>query len=157
MKLVVAIVNNDDSHAVLSEITRAEFSATKLSTSGGFLRAGNVTLLIGVEDERVSELIDLIGRFSRKRTQLVQPASTYINEPLMSAPRRNHGRRCNGFLCWMWRSFISCKARERYEVWFFSRKPAGLQADCTAWRRAGSRMLSSSRAAQRRSAKPWPA
>lgn len=53
---------------------------------GGFLRAGNVTLLIGVEDERVSELIDLIGRFSRKRTQLVQPASTYINEPLMSAP-----------------------------------------------------------------------
>ena len=56
MKLVVAIVNNDDSHAVLSEITRAEFSATKLSTSGGFLRAGNVTLLIGVEDERVSEL-----------------------------------------------------------------------------------------------------
>ena len=36
--------------------------------------------------ERVSELIDLIGRFSRKRTQLVQPASTYINEPLMSAP-----------------------------------------------------------------------
>ena len=65
MKLVVAIVNNDDSHAVLSEITRAEFSATKLSTSGGFLRAGNVTLLIGVEDERVSELIDLIGRFSR--------------------------------------------------------------------------------------------
>ena len=81
MKLVVAIVNNDDSHAVLSEITRAEFSATKLSTSGGFLRAGNVTLLIGVEDERVSELID-----SRKRTQLVQPASTYINEPLMSAP-----------------------------------------------------------------------
>ena len=84
MKLVVAIVNNDDSHAVLSEITRAEFSATKLSTSGGFLRAGNVTLLIGVE--RVSELIDLIGRFSRKRTQLVQPASTYINEPLMSAP-----------------------------------------------------------------------
>ena len=81
MKLVVAIVNNDDSHAVLSEITRAEFSATKLSTSGGFLRAGN-----GVEDERVSELIDLIGRFSRKRTQLVQPASTYINEPLMSAP-----------------------------------------------------------------------
>ena len=86
MKLVVAIVNDDDSHAVLSEITRAEFSATKLSTSGGFLRAGNVTLLIGVEDERVSELIDLIGRFSRKRTQLVQPASTYINEPLMSAP-----------------------------------------------------------------------
>ncbi len=86
MKLVVAIVNNDDSHTVLSEITRAEFSATKLSTSGGFLRAGNVTLLAGVEDERVSELIDLIGRFSRKRTQLVQPASTYINEPLMSTP-----------------------------------------------------------------------
>ncbi len=80
MKLVVAIVNNDDSHAVLSETARAEFSATKLSTSGGFLRAGNVTLLIGVEDERVSELIDLIGRFSRKRTQLVQRCLHHLHQ-----------------------------------------------------------------------------
>ena len=39
MKLVVAIVNNDDSHAVLSEITRAEFSATKLSCGRGTSRS----------------------------------------------------------------------------------------------------------------------
>ena len=60
MKLVIAIINSDDCHAVLSEITHAGFSATKLSTSGGFLRAGNVTLLIGVEEERLDTLIDII-------------------------------------------------------------------------------------------------
>lgn len=51
MKLLVAIINSDDSHNVIGEITKAGFYATKLSTTGGFLRTGNLTLLMGVEDE----------------------------------------------------------------------------------------------------------
>ena len=51
MKLIVAIINNDDSAVVISELTQKGYSATKLSTSGGFLRAGNSTLLIGTEEE----------------------------------------------------------------------------------------------------------
>ena len=51
MKLLIAVINSDDSHIVLDEITKAGFYATKLSTTGGFLRAGNLTLLMGVEDE----------------------------------------------------------------------------------------------------------
>ncbi|MEI6578062.1 MAG: cyclic-di-AMP receptor [Eubacteriales bacterium] len=86
MKLIVAIVNNDDCHTVLGEITRNGFSATKLSTSGGFLRAGNVTLIIGAEDEKVNEIMDIFKRFSSKRTQLVEAMPTLSGESFMAMP-----------------------------------------------------------------------
>ena len=60
---------------LLDEITRAGFSATKLSTSGGFLRAGNATLLIGVDEEKLDELLDIIGRFCSKRKQIAPSPS----------------------------------------------------------------------------------
>ncbi len=86
MKLIIAIVNSDDCHAVLNEISRSGFSATKLSTSGGFLRAGNATLLIGADEEKVSEVIDLIKRFSSKRTQMVEASPSFSNESFMAVP-----------------------------------------------------------------------
>ena len=54
MKLILAIVSNDDSGAVSSALTRGGFSVTKLATTGGFLMAGNTTFISGVEDEKVS-------------------------------------------------------------------------------------------------------
>lgn len=86
MKLVVAIINNNDCHTVLDEITRQGYSATKLSTSGGFLRAGNATLLIGVEEKNVSALIEIIRTFSSNRTQMVTPNPAYITETFVTAP-----------------------------------------------------------------------
>ena len=86
MKLVVAIINNDDCQAVLGAITQEGFSATKLSTSGGFLRAGNVTLLIGVEEERVDTLIGIIKEFSSKRNQYVTPSPSYAAESFVTMP-----------------------------------------------------------------------
>ena len=77
MKLVLAIVSNDDGPAVLSEATRAGFSATKLTSSGGFLRAGNVTVMFGIEDGRLQELLDLLRNFCSKRTQITAPAAHY--------------------------------------------------------------------------------
>ena len=53
MKLIIAIINRDDAGAVIQNLSRNGFSSTRLSTTGGFLLAGNVTLLIGVEEERV--------------------------------------------------------------------------------------------------------
>lgn len=70
MKLIVAIINSDDSPNVLSEITKAGFYATKLSTTGGFLRAGNLTLLMGVEDEKVDELLYILRENCRKREEI---------------------------------------------------------------------------------------
>ena len=53
MKLILAIVNNDDSGAVSSALTRGGFSVTKLATTGGFLKALNTTFITGLEDEKV--------------------------------------------------------------------------------------------------------
>ena len=50
MKLILAIVSNDDSGAVSSALTRGGFSVTKLATTGGFLMAGNTTFISGVEE-----------------------------------------------------------------------------------------------------------
>ena len=71
---------------LLDEITRAGFSATKLSTSGGFLRAGNATLLIGVDEEKLDELLDIIGRFCSKRKQIVQTQSSFNADFFVSVP-----------------------------------------------------------------------
>ena len=77
MKLIIAIVHSDDAQAVITEISRAGFSATKLSTTGGFMRAGNTTLLIGVEDTQVDEVIALIGKKAHSHKQVVSaPAAS---------------------------------------------------------------------------------
>lgn len=78
MKLVLAIVGNDDQAAVLSALTAESFQATKLATTGGFLKAGNTTFLIGVEDNKVNRVIEIITEYSSKRTQMV-PSSTAMD------------------------------------------------------------------------------
>ena len=77
MKIVLAIVNDDDSKTLSVGLTRAHFFATKLSTTGGFLKAGNTTFLIGTEDEKVDEVIQIISQYSRKRTEKVSAAAVY--------------------------------------------------------------------------------
>lgn len=75
MKLIIAIVHSDDAQAVITEISREGFSATKLSTSGGFMRAGNTTLLIGVEENQVDTVIELIGKKAHSHKQIVTSAA----------------------------------------------------------------------------------
>ena len=70
MKLVLAIVNDEDGNKVLGELSSNGFSVTKLATTGGFLKAGNMTLLIGTEDEKVQEVIDIIKKKSQRRKQI---------------------------------------------------------------------------------------
>ena len=67
MKLIIAIVNSEDASAVLSELTGQGFSVTKLATSGGFLRAGNVTMMIGVEEERLQDVLDILKSCAGRR------------------------------------------------------------------------------------------
>lgn len=77
MKLLVAIINSDDSHGVIGEITKAGFYATKLSTTGGFLRTGNLTLLMGVEDEKVDAVLDILRENCRKREEITPVMPSY--------------------------------------------------------------------------------
>ncbi len=82
MKLIYAIVNNDDSHDV--SFTRAGFFATKLASTGGFLMAGNTTFLICAEDDKVDEIIGIITERSRRRKQYM-PAGNIVGSEMHGA------------------------------------------------------------------------
>ena len=77
MKLILAIVSNDDVAAVTSALTENDFYLTRLATTGGFLRAGNTTFIVGTEDERVDKCIEVIGSEAKKRTEVVPSNASY--------------------------------------------------------------------------------
>lgn len=60
MKLIIAIVQDDFTPKVIKSLTNNKYKTTKLSSTGGFLKSGNTTLLIGVEDDEVDEVVKLI-------------------------------------------------------------------------------------------------
>ncbi|MDO4553152.1 MAG: cyclic-di-AMP receptor [Bacillota bacterium] len=69
MKLITAIVNKKDAAGVCGALRKEKFFFTKLSTSGGFLGEGNTTLLIGVEDEQVKGVLEVIRLHCQKRME----------------------------------------------------------------------------------------
>ncbi|HIC93519.1 MAG TPA: hypothetical protein EYP09_04630 [Anaerolineae bacterium] len=73
MKLVVSIVNSDDARDLLEALVRKGHRATMISTTGGFLREGNATILVGTEDEKVEDVLAVIKENCRARTQYVNP------------------------------------------------------------------------------------
>lgn len=77
MKLVLAIVSNDDGPACMSALNKASYQVTKLATTGGFLRAGNTTLIIGCQDEQVPDVISIIEKYSSQREEIVPNTASY--------------------------------------------------------------------------------
>ncbi|HUZ01066.1 MAG TPA: cyclic-di-AMP receptor [Thermomicrobiaceae bacterium] len=73
MKLIAAVVQDYDAQQLLAAITQAGFRATRIGSTGGFLRVGNTTLLIGVEDHHVHRVLRIIEANCRERTETVQP------------------------------------------------------------------------------------
>ncbi len=71
MKLVFAIVHDEDGHKVMDELNKNGFSVTKLCSTGGFLKSGNTTLLVGVEEEKVDEVLGIIEKKSKSRKQVI--------------------------------------------------------------------------------------
>lgn len=69
MNLVLTILQNEDADAVTRALIAAGFRVTRMSTAGGFLRRGNVTLLIGVEEKQTDELMRIIESNCRVRQQ----------------------------------------------------------------------------------------
>ena len=78
MKMIYAIVRNDNEYDVVSQLTQHHYSVTRLSTTGGFLRKGNTTLMIGAEDEKVDEVISLIKQECGQHQKLT------VNMPYIS-------------------------------------------------------------------------
>lgn len=71
MKLVIAIVHDEDAKRLLEDLTENRFRVTKLATTGGFLKAGNTTMLVGVEDQEVEKVKDIINENCKSRKELL--------------------------------------------------------------------------------------
>lgn len=71
MKLILAIISNDDAKACTSALNKASFHVTRLATTGGFLSAGNTTLIIGCDDKEIDKAIDIIGKESKRRKEAI--------------------------------------------------------------------------------------
>lgn len=81
MKMVIAIVQDDDALNLVDELTELNFGVTKLATTGGFLKSGNTTLLMGVEKERVEEIIDIIKKTCKNRSEMVAAPTPIAGDP----------------------------------------------------------------------------
>ena len=88
MTLIVAIVQDQDVNALMDALTEKKYRVTKLSSTGGFLKSGNTTLLIGVEDDKVNEVKELVDHNCKTReitTSLLtvtMPGDTFVPYPL---------------------------------------------------------------------------
>lgn len=76
MKLVVAILGDDRASRLTENLTGAGFSATKLASTGGFLRRGSATFLIGVEADQVETVIDIIRKVCRSGEGVARKRTT---------------------------------------------------------------------------------
>jgi uncharacterized protein YaaQ len=89
MKLCVCIVHNRDKNKITEELVRAGFKFTVIGSTGGFLREGNTTFLIGINEEEKGALLKLIGQNCNAREQLVNvmpfeaaPPGAFIPSPV---------------------------------------------------------------------------
>jgi uncharacterized protein YaaQ len=73
MQLVLAIVHSDDAPGLIESLTRRGFRATRINTAGGFLKESNATILLGVEVDRVDEVLSVVQSSCQTRTQYINP------------------------------------------------------------------------------------
>ena len=78
MKMIIVIVNDSDAETATQALTTAEFRVTRIASTGGFLRSGVVTLLIGVNDERVEAGISVIREALGKSASDQKRATLFV-------------------------------------------------------------------------------
>lgn len=76
MKLLFAIIQNEDEKRLTGALVDHDISVTRVSSSGGFLHSGNTTLMIGVESDKLQVVLDIIKAQSRRRKSLM-PATAF--------------------------------------------------------------------------------
>lgn len=86
MKLIIAIVQDEDTDVLTEALVSAGFRFTKISTTGSFLRTGNTSLMIGVEDAGVQPVMSILKRTCRRRTQIAVPYSPALEPGLLYMP-----------------------------------------------------------------------
>ena len=78
MKLVVAIAHNEDAGRIVDGLLEREFRATRVQSSGGFLKKSNATVLVGVDESAVDDVISVIRANSKSRTHVVDPIPSTV-------------------------------------------------------------------------------
>ncbi|MDR2646720.1 MAG: cyclic-di-AMP receptor [Oscillospiraceae bacterium] len=86
MKLLVAIIHRDDGTVVLDELAARGIAFTRLSTTGGFLRTGNDTLLMGLEESGIEGVLDILRAHCSVRKQFVDAGTMPFMGTLLHAP-----------------------------------------------------------------------
>jgi len=87
MKLIVSIVHSDDADALIRALQEQGHRCTKISTTGGFLREGNATVLIGAEEDQVDAILEIIRDSCHARRQLVSPLPPVAEAGELYIPR----------------------------------------------------------------------
>lgn len=89
MKLIVAVVQARDAETLVQSLADQGFQATRIDSSGGFLRESNVTLLVGVHDQVVDDVVQTVRASCRARTRyvnplmpIVEPAEFHVASPV---------------------------------------------------------------------------
>jgi len=78
-KLVMAIIHDEDAFRIIDVLSEEGFKVTKLASTGGFLRAGNTTLICGAEADRIEELISIIEKKCKSRKQITSINSAHLS------------------------------------------------------------------------------
>jgi uncharacterized protein YaaQ len=73
VKLIIAVVHNEDAGALVDALLDHEYGATRLHSSGGFLKQSNATIILGVEEAQVDDVLGIVRETCNARTQVVNP------------------------------------------------------------------------------------
>lgn len=88
MKLLISVINSDDTYSLTDALVEKGYTATVISSFGGFLREGNTTLLIGVQDGQVVDVLEILRATCRTRRKFITPhlATVDYEEAYLAAP-----------------------------------------------------------------------
>ena len=88
MKLIICIVQDEDVHVLIEDLNEEDIRVTRLASTGGFLKAGNTTLLIGLDEDKVDDAFRIIEdncktrKISAPLIPVNMPTETYIPQPI---------------------------------------------------------------------------
>ena len=74
MKLIFAVISDEDSNKLLDSLNEGGFGATRLCSTGGFLKTGNTTVIIGTSSDKLEEALEIIKITCQSRTRIISPA-----------------------------------------------------------------------------------
>lgn len=78
MKLIIAVIQDHIINDILTELSNNDIRVTKLSSTGGFFKKGNTTILIGVEDEKLAQTKEMILNISKKKEYIDEKTANTV-------------------------------------------------------------------------------